>query len=137
MTVNCPLCGTPAADNTPLATAVKFAAWIDSGKGNELRGYSQQPAWYGSTWEGISDQQNVGVTWNTGDFDVTVIAKHVSGVGEDQGNDTRVAFLVLEVNGHLIRKDGCFDSYGDDVTWNGPCRPVTRQEKVTTEYVYE
>lgn len=133
MTVNCPLCGSPAADNTPLATALAFAVHID----DRDKPYSPEPyAWKKNTWAGM-EQQDQGATWYTGDFDVNLIAKHVNGVGEDQGNETRVAFLVLEVNGCLIRKDGYFDSYGDEIRWTGLCRPVTRQEKTTTEYVYE
>lgn len=133
MTVNCPMCGTPAADNTPLATAIAFAAYIDGDNYDPRTVY----AWQRATWAGIEQHQAAFATWNTGDFDVTVIAKHVGDVGEDQGNDKRVAFLILEVNGHLIRKDGFFDSYGSDISWRGLCRPVTRQEKTTTEYVYE
>lgn len=137
MTVNCPMCGTPAAADTPLATALQFAAYIDGDKP-----YSATAgAWKQNTWEGIAGYQAEGTTWNTGprdaSFDVTVIAKSVADVGEAQGNDSRVAFLVLEVNGHLLRKDGYFDSYGSDITWRGLCRPVNRLEKTTTEYVYQ
>lgn len=63
----------------------------------------------------------------------TLVAKSVK-YGEEQGEDERPVFLILERGGQFYRKNGVANSYGE-VMWNGPFRFAI--EKTITTKVYE
>lgn len=125
--VHCPLCKNHLAADSGAAVAVRFAALIDGGT----------VAWPHGSWEGICDRVAETEAFRVAPHTAIVIAKSGTNYGESQGEDRRPVFMILEVDGHLIRKDGYVDSYGEQVAWTGLCYPVSRIEKTIVTHEYE
>ena len=89
---------------------------------------------YNSFWGRMSQLED-GDQLSVNGFGVwTMIAKNTV-FGEDQGNDNRQAFMILESSGILYRKNGTVDSYGDEADWRGPFKNAIK--KIVEAVTYE
>lgn len=123
----CPLCRSDITDNVEARTALLLAAAVD----DPGRSYGNGGNW--DYWESRSE----GAQMNMGTLGiVALIAKSIPR-GESQGDDAREAYMIFDVDGILVRKDGYTDSYGDNTTWTGGVRPVARVERQVTTYEYQ
>lgn len=114
----CPYCERPL-DNPAAEAAVKFGRDVDAGK---------LPTWY--TISQMADGETKQLTGGWGLLHKIATAEYDD--ERNHGGDMD-AFIIFEVGGHLFRKNGVSDSYGE-TSWNGMLKPVIRKTQTVTVY---